>query len=104
MGSQAYGRCMAAAQASMAIGQSGAGGMKKDLYHSVAILPPPGTLQFTLRTHLFFSEEYEGRNRRKSTYSSPLPQGPGLGQPLTTGNVLYKAMNPTVQGDVYISS
>lgn len=69
MGSQAYGRCKAAAQASMAIGQSGVGGMKKDLYRSVAILPPPVTLQFTLGAHLFFQRNMkEGTDKR-----APIP-------------------------------
>lgn len=63
MGSWTYGRCKAAAQGSVAIGQSGAVGMKKDLQHSLAVLLPSVIVCFTLGTHLFFSEECEGGNR-----------------------------------------
>lgn len=57
----------------MAMGQSGVGGMKKDLHHSVAILHhpprPPVTLQFTLGTRLFFQRNMkEGTDER-----APIP-------------------------------
>lgn len=98
--SQTYSRCEAAAQNFMAIRWSEVGGMRKKSFSIVQQFCHPLQLSALHQDPICFFQ-INMKEQTKEHLFFLLVTMPWSAF-WTTGNVLYRAMNPTIQGNVYI--